>query len=190
LANGEKSYILKEYTVKTRREKMGEKSTWERRRNRGPGDSMISAISVGTVFILIGLVFVMAQPSSMWDKTIGFFNNLTGRQVPGINITLPAPANPSAHVVFYAAVFQFTLGLAFLQILVLALRIGFGSRVHRIAETVGNLVFWFGVSYLANMYLNSSTTLKTWFVFWAGILVVLGLSIIARGMVQLARKHA
>jgi hypothetical protein len=169
---------------------MGEKPAWERRRNRGPGDSIISAISVGAVFILIGLVFVLAQPNSLWDSTNRFFSSFTTRQVPGININLPAPASPAAHAVFYTAVFQFTLGLAFLQILVLALRIGFGSRVNRIAETVGNLVFWFGTSYLANMYLNSSTTLKTYFVFWAGILIVLGLSIIARGVVHLARRRS
>jgi hypothetical protein len=188
LASGEKSYIPKEYTVKAKRGKMGEKPAWERRRNRGPGDSIISAISVGAVFILIGLVFVLAQPNSLWDKTISFFSSLTGRQVPGIAINLPAPANPGAHAVFYTAVFQFSLGLAFLQILVLALRIGFGSRVHRIAETVGNLVFWFGASYLASTYLNSATTLKTWFAFWAGLLIVLGLSIIARAAVQLSKR--
>jgi hypothetical protein len=171
-----------------RREKMGEKPAWERRRVRGPGDSIISAISVGTVFILIGLVFVLAQPNSLWDNTVRFFNNLTGRQVPGINITLPAPINPGGHAVFYTAAFQFSLGLAFLQILTLALRIGFGSRVPKIAETVGNLVFWFGASYLVNMYLNSSTMLSTYFAFWAAIIIVLGLSIVARAAVLISKR--
>ena len=167
---------------------MGEKPAWDRRRNRGPGESMISAISVGAVFILIGLVYVLALPNSLWDKTIGFFSSLTGRQVPGIGITFPAPTNPGAHAVFYTAVFQFSLGLAFLQILVLFLRVGFGSRVRRIAETIGNLVFWFGASYLVGTYLNRSTTLTTWFTFWTAILVVLGLSIVARALVLLSKR--
>ena len=167
---------------------MGEKLVWERSRNRGPGESIVSAISVGAVFILIGLVFVLALPNSLWDQTIAFFRNFTSRQVPGIGITLPAPINPGGHAVFYTAVFQFSLGLAFLQILVLALRIGFGSRIHKIAETVGNLVFWFGASYLVNMYLNSSTTLNIWFAFWATILIVLGLSIVARAAVLISKS--
>jgi hypothetical protein len=188
LRTGRKRVICVTNHSKVRRGKMGEKPAWERRRMRGPGESMISAISVGAVFILIGLVYVLALPSSLWDRTIGFFSSLTARQVPGIVITLPAPTNPGGHAVFYTAVFQFSLGLAFLQILVLALRIGFGSRVHRIAETTGNLVFWFGASYLVYTYLNRSTTLNTWLAFWAGILIVLGLSIIARAGVLLSKR--
>lgn len=159
-----------------------------RRRLRGPGDAVISAISVGAVFILIGLVFVLALPNNLWDKTISFFTNLTIRQIPNVGIYFPAPANTGAHAVFYTAVFQFSLGIAFLQILTLALRVGLGSRIGRIAETVGNLVFWFGAAYLENVYLNSSTTLTLWFTFWTGILIVLGLSILARAAVQLAKR--
>jgi len=101
---------------------------------------------------------------------------------------LPAPIPPNEHTVFYTAVLQFSLGVAFLQILVLALRIGFGSRTPKIAETVGNLVFWFGASYLVNMYLNNSTTLNSWFTFWAAIIMVLGISIVARAAVLMSKR--
>jgi hypothetical protein len=171
-----------------RRGKMGEGPAWERRLKRAPGESIISAISVGAVFILIGLIFILALPNSLWDSTIGFFTSLTGDVVPGIGIILPAPTNPGGHAVFYTAVFQFSLGLTFLQILVLLLRFGFVSRIPKLAETVGNLVFWIGASYLAYTYLNSSTTLKTWFAFWAGIIIVLGMSIVARAAVRLAKR--
>jgi hypothetical protein len=167
---------------------MGEKPTWERRRVRGPGDAVISAISVGAVFILIGLVFVLALPNNLWDKIVGFFGNFAATQVSSLGITLPAPANPGVHAVLYNAVFQFSLGLAFLQVVTLALRFGLGSRIGRIAETIGNLVFWVGMSYLVRVYLNSSTTLTAWFSFWAAILVVLGLSIVARAVVLLLAK--
>ena len=167
---------------------MSERPAWERRHTRGPGESIISAISVGTVFILFGIVFVLALPNNLFERTIAFFGSFTSRQVPGMGITLPAPIPPNGHAVFYNAVFQFSLGIAFLQILILALRIGFGSRVPKIAETVGNLIFWFGASYLVNMYLNSSTTLNTWFTFWAAILIVLGLSIVARGAVLISKR--
>jgi len=183
-----KRVISRTIQCESEEKRMGGKPVWERRRMRGPGESIVSAISVGAVFILIGLVFVLALPNNLWDQTIAFFRSFTTRQVPGIGITLPAPINPGGHTVFYTAVFQFTLGLAFLQILVLALRIGFGSRVHKIAETVGNLVFWIGASYLVNMYLNSSTTLSTYFAFWAAIIIVLGLSIVARAAVLISKR--
>ena len=167
---------------------MRERPTWERRYVRGPGERIISAISVVAVFILFGLIYVLALPNNLGDSIFRFFSSLMGRQVPGTGITLPAPIPPNGHAVFYTAVFQFSLGIAFLQILILALRIGFGSRVPKIAETIGNLIFWFGASYLVNMYLNSSTTLNTWFTFWAAILIVLGLSIVARGAVLISKR--
>jgi hypothetical protein len=70
----------------------------------------------------------------------------------------------------------------------LALRIGLGSHIGRIAETIGNLVFWAGASYLVRVYLNSSTTLTAWFSFWAAILVVVGLSIVARALVLMVKR--
>ena len=158
---------------------------------REPHEGIISALSVGVVFILLGLVFALALPNNLWDDTIGFFSNLTTRSVPGIpDFILPAPANPAAvgNVVFYTALFQFSLGIAFLQVVVLALRVGFGSRIRRISETVGNLVFWFGAAYLDHAYLNRSTTLNVWFSFWALILVVLGISIMVRALVLFARR--
>jgi len=188
LAVGRKRVIsINNAMLKVRRGEMGEGLARERRLKRGPGESIISAISAGTVFILIGLVFVLALPNSLWDSTISFFTSLTIQQVPGIGISLPAPL-PSGHALFYTALFQFSLGLAFLQILVLLLRFGFASRIQKIAETIGNLVFWFGASYFAYTYLNSSTTLKSWFSFWAGILIVIGLSIVAQAAVRLAKK--
>lgn len=172
---------------------MSERNSWERRHMRAPGEAIIDAVSVGAVFILIGLVFVLALPNNLFDKIIAFFNNITTRQVSGIsNLQLPAPANPGMHTVFYTAVFQFSLGLALLQILILALRIGFGSPIRRITGTVASLIFWTGASYLEYTYLiplaTSTHPIDMWFTFWAAILVVLGLSILARGIILLARR--
>jgi len=167
---------------------MGEKPALGRQQPRAPGEAMISAISVGAVFILFGLVFVLALPNNLWDRTVAFFSSFIGREVPGLNITLPAPMNPSFHVDFYTAVFQFSIGIALLQILILALRIGFRSPIGRIAETIGNLVFWFGTTYLQFVYLNSTTTLTEWFMFWTAVVAVVGLSIVARAVVLVIRR--
>jgi hypothetical protein len=153
------------------------------------GEGIFSAISVGTVFILIGLIYVATLPTSLWDKITAFFGSFNVLQVPGTTIYLPAPAVPAAHTVVYNAAFQFCLGIAILQIMLLMLRLMFHSPIGKTAETAGNLVYWFGASYLVFMFLNSSTTMTTWFAFWAAILVVLGVSMIARALVLFAKTR-
>jgi hypothetical protein len=153
------------------------------------GESLISAISVGAVLILIGVVFVLAQPSSLWDSIVAFFSNLTVRSVPGTAISLPAPANPAAHAVLYTAAFQFCIGLGILQVMLLALRLMINSPIGKTAETVGNLVYWFGAAYLITIYLSDAPNITQWFMFWAGILIMLGLSLIARAFVLLVKRR-
>ncbi len=62
------------------------------------------------------------------------------------------------------------------------------SPISKTAETMGNLVYWFGAGYLITTYLNSTTDISDWFVFWAGILVILGLSFVARAFVLLIKR--
>ena len=149
-------------------------------------EGILSAVSVGAVFILIGLIFV-ATPG-LWEKIVSFFNDFTTTQVPGMGISLPAPAVPAAHAQLYVAVSQFSVGLVILEILLVAMRLIARSPTRRLAQEVGNLVFWLGAAYLISTLLNNTTTLSIWFGFWAGILVVLGLSLIARALVLLAKR--
>ncbi|MEM4733709.1 MAG: hypothetical protein QXD70_04190 [Candidatus Bathyarchaeia archaeon] len=129
-------------------------------------EGVISAISVGAVFILIGMVFVLAQPNSLWDSLVNFFTSFNIRSVPGIDIYLPAPSNTAVHGVLYNASFQFCLGLGILQILLLMIRLAVHSPVVKTAETVGNLVFWFGAAYLILLFLSAMPSLTQYFMFW------------------------
>jgi uncharacterized protein YjeT (DUF2065 family) len=149
-------------------------------------EGALSAVSVGAVFILIGLTFVITP--GLWEKIVAFLSDFTIRQVPGMGISLPAPAAPAAHAELYAAVFKFSVGLVILEILLVVLRLIMHSPTRRLAQEVGNLVFWLGTVYLISTFLNDATTLSIWFGYWAGILVVLGLSLIARAMVLLAKR--
>jgi len=149
-------------------------------------EGLLSAIAVGFVFILIGIIYITT--SGLWDSVVAFFGNLTATVVPGTEIYLPMPTNPSVHAVFYGALFHLCLGLGILQIIVLALRFVLRSSISNAAETVGNLVFWFGAAYLVNTYLNQTTNVNTWFIFWTGMLIISGLSLIARALVLLARR--
>jgi len=153
------------------------------------GEGIFSAISAGTFFILIGVIYVTTLPTSLWDKAIAFFSSFDVSRVPNTGIYLPAPAVPAAHTVLYNAAFQFCIGIGILQIILLTLRLAWHSPTGKTAETAGNLVYWFGASYLVFTFLNSATTLETWFAFWAAILVVLGVSMIARALVLFAKKR-
>ena len=149
-------------------------------------EGLFAAISVGAVFILIGVIYI--NTPGLWSKIVDFFSNITLAHVASTGIDLPAPVFPAAHTVLYGAVFQFCLGLGILEILLLALRFLLHSPIGKTAETVGNLVFWLGASYLVITYLNSTTTMSKWFVFWAGILMIVGLSLVARAFVLLAKR--
>jgi hypothetical protein len=152
-------------------------------------EGIYSAISIGAALILIGIVYALAQPSSLWDSIITFFSNLTTRSVPGTGISLPAPANPAAHAVLYTAAFQFCIGLGILQVILLVLRLAGRSSIGKTAETVGTLVYWFGAAYLITIYLSDAPNITQWFMFWAGILIMLGLSFIVRAFVLLTKRR-
>jgi len=152
-------------------------------------ERLFSALSAGTFFILLGIVYFINLPYNLWNEVLDFFGSFTLAQVPTTGIYLPAPLSPSSHAVLYGAVFQFCIGLGILQVIFLLLRLMLNSPISKTAETMGNLVFWFGAGYLVTTYLNSTTTISNWFVFWAGILIILGLSLIARSFVLLAKKR-
>ncbi len=151
-------------------------------------ERIFSAISAGVFFILVGIIYVIHLPASLWDALVSFFGSFTLAQVPTTGIYLPAPISPFSHALLYGAVFEFCIGIGILQIIMLVLRYMWQSPIGKTAETMGNLVFWFGTAYLITAYLNSTTDMSKWFVFWAGLLMILGLSFIARAFVLLSKK--
>ncbi len=150
-------------------------------------ENLITAIYLGSVLILAAVIYFL-NASTLWDNLVNFFSTLTLSQVPGTAISLPAPLNPQVHVDLYIMLFQFSIGVGFLEILVLLLRIFLHSPLPRKAETVENTVFWLGTSYLTITYLVNLTQPAEWFVFWAGIILIFGLSLVARAFVLLANR--
>lgn len=156
-------------------------------RKRSPQEGLITALAVGGVFVIIGLVVVLTP--NIVQKTNAFFGNLTTVTYPLGNgtVSLPAPANPAQQVDFFTAVMNFILGVGILQIVILALRLVVRSPIRRIAETVGNLVFWLGGAVVANVFLLAGT-LSGWFNFWAWLIILVGISMIARFSVLFAGR--
>ena len=138
--------------------------------------------------MIVGLVFALNH--NLWKQINAFFSNGTTSTFPAgsnSNVALPAPANPASNLDLYRSVLQFDVGMCILQVVILALRLQMHSRVGRIAETLGNLVFWSGAALLVNQFLLAGT-LAGWFEYWAALIMIIGVSLVARALVYFAKK--
>jgi hypothetical protein len=158
----------------------------ENRRQEG----IITAIAFGGFFIIVGLLFILTP--NLWGNVTNFFDHMTNATYqfgsPGSTVALPAPAQPGAHQVLYAAFLQFCVALGILQLAILGLRIRARSRIGKVSETVGNAVFWLGAAFMVNTFLLIGT-LESWFQFWAALIVIVGVSFIARGLIYFVKKR-
>lgn len=147
-------------------------------------EGMLSAISIGFFLVLVGTLFVLnpdlpnkiidfARPESFELKTVA----------TSLNVSLPIPKNPRAHLLIYQTVEQFSLVWAVFLVAMLGARFIFGSPARNKAETLGNTVFWFGVAYFVKTLLVDTTK---WFEFWALIIALIGISLIVRGVFLIA----
>jgi len=152
-------------------------------------ENFLSGLYFGSILILLVVLYFVNAHVNLWNSFNHFLNTFIFATVPGTGIQLPAPDNPASYTVLYTAVFQFCLGLGAIEIAVLLLRVWLGSPLPRKAETIENLVFWLGTSYLVVTYLVNITIISEWFVFWAGIILIGGLSLIARSFVLIATRH-
>jgi hypothetical protein len=159
-------------------------------RQRSLHEGLITALSIGGFLIILGIVFGLTPNIS--QNTTKFFSDLANVTFPfgspGSTMSLFAPAHPADHQVFYSAVLNFLIGLGVLQIVILALRLAFHSWIRRIAQSVGDLIFWLGSAVLANVFLLAGTQ-SGWFQFWSLLIVLIGISLIARFFVYLAKRH-
>ena len=71
----------------------------------------------------------------------------------------------------------------------LGARFIFESPLRRKAENLGDIVFWLGATYLIQIFLVAPTQISPqtidvskWFEFWAAIVMLIGVSLIARAI--------
>jgi hypothetical protein len=148
---------------------------------------MLSAISAGFFLILIGVLFITTP--SLFDKIVTFVSHFQAAQVGNTNMYIPAPENLGAHLDLYLTARQFSLVWGVFLIAMLGARFTFGSPLRRKAENVGNIVFWLGAMYLIQTFLVQTAQafpqtidITKWFEFWAAIIMLIGVSLIARAI--------
>ena len=153
-------------------------------------ENLISALYIGFILVMLAALYFINTKLDLWGNFNHFLNTFVFATVPGTGIQLPAPESPASYVILYKAAFQFCLGLGIIEIAVLSLRVWLNSPLPRKAETIENLVFWLGTSYLIVTYLVNVTIISEWFVFWAGVIVIGGLSLVARAFVLKASRQS
>jgi hypothetical protein len=146
-------------------------------------EGIFTAISIGFFLLLVGTLFVINP--NLFGSIIDFFRDFGLVDVPNTSIVLPAPESLQLHLTVYQAAGQFSIALGVFQVVMLALRFIIPSSWEKRSETVGNLVYWIGASFLIQSFLIE-TTLDSmhWFTFWSTIIILAGVSIIARAAVM------
>lgn len=143
------------------------------------GERIITAISVGFFLVLVGIIFVITP--NLLGKITDLIKDFTLVDVPNSDLTIPGPASPSDFAVVYGAAGQFSFAIGLFQIVILALRFFVSSPWGKRTETVGNLVFWLGTGFLIQSFLLvENIDITQWFVFWSTIIMMIGVSLIAR----------
>lgn len=142
------------------------------------GEAIFTAISVGFFLVLIGVL--LATTPNLFDNFLDFVTSFDLVDVPNSDIILPGPVSPNSHIVLYETVQLLSFALVAFQIVMLLLRFLAKSSWGKKAEIVGNLIFWLGAGFLIQNFLIETTQ---WFVFWSLLLIIIGISMIARAMV-------
>ena len=142
-------------------------------------EGLFTAISAGFVILLLGAIFVITP--NLFDNIIDLFKDIGLVDVPNTDIIFIGLEYPRSHLAVYQAAGQFSIALAVFQVVMLALRFVFPSSWAKRSETVGNFVFWLGEAFLIQLFLIESVQ---WFEFWSLIIVLAGVSMIARAVVM------
>lgn len=157
------------------------------RRKRSHHEGLLSAVSIGFFLILIGVLFITT--SNLSNSVTNFFSHFTSQQVGNTGIYVPIPQNVESYGDIYLTARQFCVIWGLFLVGLLGARLVLGSPTRRLAENVGDIIFWLGAAYVTETFLVASTvvTLK-WFEFWTSIIMLIGVSLIARGIFLAAAR--
>jgi len=137
----------------------------------------LSTLSFGFFLILFGVIWIITPNFS--SEVIKFVKGFHLEPLTE-HVVLPAPKE--SHPVVYAAAMQYCLVFGVFQIVILVLRFILRDSLDKKSGTISNVAFWFSTSFFLNMLANEPTR---WFGFLAGLIISIGLAIIASSVVKL-----
>jgi len=128
--------------------------------------------------------FIWLNTPNLKDAVVTFFEDFHLEEAFQ-DVYLPTPKSEWNHKVIYSAFQQFCIGYGIFQIVILVLRFVFSSSISDKAGTVSSLVFWLGLAFFVGLLLAEAVG---WFAFLAGFIVVVGLSLVVRGVTQILMR--
>ena len=132
-------------------------------------------ISFGAFLIIIAVIYLRTPGLLSEAKAfVGDFHLVQLFQ----NFSWFVPS--SNHPVLYDAAKQFCYAFGIVQVLILGLEFARRSSTHRKAETVSSIGFWVGAGYVLSLLSQGALT---WLSFIAGLIILVGISIVARALV-------
>ncbi|MFQ6076825.1 MAG: zinc ribbon domain-containing protein [Candidatus Bathyarchaeia archaeon] len=134
----------------------------------------VGIASFGFFLILMGGIYVITP--NLPDLIVAFVRDFKLVEVAS-DIWFPTPA--SNHPELYGVAQQFCFAFGLFQTLILVVRFALGSTPRKKVDTVSGMIFWFGAGFLTWML---STETIDWFNFLAGLIILVGLSIIVRAL--------
>ena len=146
-------------------------------------EGVFTAISAGFFLLIVGTIFVVTP--NLFDRILDFFKSFGLVDVPHTDAIFIGSEIPRLHLTVYQAAGQFSIALAVFQIFILALRFVIPSSWEKRSETAGNFVYWTGAAVLIQLFLIENTQ---WFVFWSLIIIIVGISLIARATTMAASR--
>jgi hypothetical protein len=145
-------------------------------------EPLIGVVSFGVFLILVGAIFVSTP--GLWGIIQDFSRDFHLTRLPHtVNVFIPAPSDPRAYITLYSAVGLFSLLWGLFEILVFVAKLIINMSIVSKARSVSDIIFWLGTYYLIGIFLNETVTLTSWFTFWATIIILLGISLLARAAI-------
>jgi hypothetical protein len=141
-------------------------------------EGILSAISAGVFFVLIGSLFVIHP--NLYDNLVSFFSDFQVAAAFGTNnVMLPIPIDVASHVSVYTAAQQFSLAWGVFLVAAIVVRFALNTPTRRKAQNISDIIFWFGTTYLIQTWLIDQAK---WFEFWALTIILIGISLVARAI--------
>jgi hypothetical protein len=140
----------------------------------------IGLLSFGFFVVALGLVWMITPDFS--GEVVRFARSFNGTETIAGNVKLPVPVGD--HSVLYIALMELCILIGAFQVVVLALRFVYRDSIDSKAGAVSGMVFWFSAAFFLNL-LAQPTLVISWLGFLAGLIVSVGLAVVASNLVRL-----
>ena len=139
-------------------------------------------ISFGAFLIIIAVIYL--RTPGLVSEVNAFVRDFTLVQVfQNVYWFVPSTNNP----LLYTAAEQFCYAFGLVHIAILGLEIAKGSSTRRKGRTSSSIVFWLGTGYILSLLSQGALS---WLSFIASLVILIGVSIVVRAMVQVFARHS